>query len=98
MYILYICRFGVGRIARIFDRRTVNVCKQEFRCKYTRLVCQSEGLMNAHKLYTRARALCSQRTVERVRDGRGGAREGAGVAFDSLDLSVPESRVLRYII
>lgn len=47
--------------ARIFDRRTVNVCKQEFRCKYTRLVCQSEGLMNAHTNRIRARALPKDR-------------------------------------
>lgn len=41
-------RFAWSGGGRIFDRRTVNVCKQEFRCKYTRLVCQSEGLANTH--------------------------------------------------
>lgn len=56
-----------GGIKRIFDRRTVNVCKQEFRCKYTRLVCQSEGLMRTRTQIVYGRGRARQRTAaERV--------------------------------
>lgn len=70
------CRFGT-EASRIFDRRTVNVCKQEFKCKYTRVVCQSEGPVNTHT-HTHRILLC----VYNIRIHGFCAVKGAGRGFE----------------